>query len=198
MKTESLLYQDLYKKLNTYLTIDTYTTSALETILKTKTVDKDEYLSKLYENQRQIGFVVDGIIRVYHLNENGTEYNKNFFTKNDLFMTSLDGKKDSSVFVQTITKCKIIVFDYDKYIELSLKYKNLEKVLNKILLEYMTKKQQREIELLSLDAKDRYIQFVKNNPVLSEKLPQFHIASYLGITPTQLSRIKKQLNNQHM
>ncbi len=198
MKTESLLYQDLYKKLNTYLTIDTYTTSALETILKTKTVDKDKYLSKLYENQRQIGFVVDGIIRVYHLNENGTEYNKNFFTKNDLFMTSLDGKKDSSVFVQTITKCKIIVFDYDKYIELSLKYKNLEKVLNKILLEYMTKKQQREIELLSLDAKDRYIQFVKNNPVLSEKLPQFHIASYLGITPTQLSRIKKQLNNQHM
>ena len=109
-------------------------------------------------------------------------------------MTSLDEKRDSSVFIQTITKCKIILFDYNKFIELSLKHKFLEKILNKILLEYMTKKQQREIELLSLDAKDRYIQFVKNNPILLEKLPQFHIASYLGITPTQLSRIKKSIN----
>ncbi len=161
-------------------------------------ISKDEYLSKIYENQRQIGFVINGIVRVYHLNENGTEHNKGFFIKSDLFMTSLDEKEDSSVFIQAITKCKIIIFDYSEFMELSLKYKVLEKVLNKILLDYMTKKQQREIELLSLDAKDRYIQFVKNNPVLSEKLPQFHIASYLGITPTQLSRIKKQLNNQYM
>ena len=198
MKKEFLCFQNLYKILNNHLTIDSNIENSLEKILKIKTIDKNEYLSKMYEDKRQIGFVLNGIIRVYHLEENGTEYNKNFFIKNDLFMTSLDEKKDSSIFIQTVTKCKIIVFDYEEFIELSLKYNVLEKILNKVLLNYMVKKQQREIELLSLDAKDRYIQFIKNNSILSKKLPQFHIASYLGITSTQLSRIRKQLNNQHM
>ena len=198
MKKEFLCFQNLYKILNNHLTIDSNIENSLEKILKIKTIDKNEYLSKMYEDKRQIGFVLNGIIRVYHLEENGTEYNKNFFIKNDLFMTSLDEKKDSSIFIQTVTKCKIIIFDYEEFIELSLKYNVLEKILNKVLLNYMVKKQQREIELLSLDAKDRYIQFIKNNSILSKKLPQFHIASYLGITSTQLSRIRKQLNNQHM
>lgn len=191
MQKEIQNYQALYKKLNDYIHIDSNTLDSLEKILKIKTINKDEYLSELYDNTRQIGFVIEGLIRVYHLKEDGTEYNKNFFTKNDLFVTSLDEKKDSTVFIQTITKCKIIIFDYSEFTVLSLKHKVLEKVLNKILLDYLNKKQQREIELLSLNAKDRYIQFIHNNPMLSKKLPQYHIASYLGITPTQLSRIKK-------
>ena len=130
---------------------------------------------------------------MYHLREDGTEYNKNFFTKNDLFITSLDETKDSSVFIETITQCKVIIFNYGEFMALSIKHRILEKVFNKILLDYMTKKQEREIELLSLDAKDRYIKFVNNNTYLSKNLPQFHIASYLGITPTQLSRIRKSI-----
>ena len=161
--------------------------------MKFKTINKDEYLSKIYDNTRHIGFVIEGIIRVYHLKEDGTEYNKNFFTKNDLFMTSLNETKDTSVFIQTITQCKVIIFNYNEFMILSIKHRNLEQVFNKILLEYMTKKQQREIELLSFEAKDRYIKFINNNIYLSKNLPQFHIASYLGITPTQLSRIKKSI-----
>ena len=161
--------------------------------MKFKTINQDEYLSKIYNTARQIGFVLEGIIRVYHLEEDGKEYNKSFFTKNDLFMTSLNETKDSSVFIQTITPCKVILFSYDEFEFLSINHRNLEQVFNKILLEYMYKKQQREIDLLSLDAKDRYSKFIKDNPVLPTKLPQFHIASYLGITPTQLSRIKKSI-----
>jgi CRP-like cAMP-binding protein len=165
----------------------------LEKILKFKTIDKNEYLSEIYDNTRQIGFVINGIIRVYHLKENGKEYNKNFFVKNDLFMTSLDRSQYSSVFVQTITKYEVILFDYNEFIKLAKEHRSLEQVLNQILLDYMTKKQQREIQLLSLEAKDRYIEFINNNSYLSENLPSFHIASYLGITPTQLSRIKKDI-----
>jgi len=191
-------YQELYKKFNTYLPVDSSIINALEKISTIKTIGKNEYLSSIYDHQRHIGFVIDGILRVYHLNENGTENNKNFFTKNDLFITSLDEKKDSSVFIQTITQCEMILFDYDDFMKLSADHDILESIFNKMFIDYMNKKQQREIELLSLDAKDRYIQFVKNHPALSKILPQFHIASYLGITPTQLSRIKRIFHNQHM
>ena len=183
----------MYKKLNDYSAIDQNTLDALEKILKLTAIDQDEYIPKIYDNTRQIGFVIEGIIRVYHLREDGMEYNKNFFTKNDLFMTSIDEAKDSSVFIQTITQCKVITFNYDEFMALSEKHSILEKVFNKILLDYMTKKQEREIELLSLDAKDRYSKFVNDHADLSKKLSQFHIASYLGITPTQLSRIRKSI-----
>lgn len=186
-------YQDLYKKLNNYTHIDSNSFDSLKKILKFKTINKDEYLSKIYDNRRQIGFVLEGVVRVYYLKEDGTECNKNFFTKNDLFMTSLDETRDSSVFIQTITECEVILFDYDAFMTLCIAHRNLEQALNKILLEYMNKKQTREIELLSLGAKDRYLKFLKENTLLSTLLPQFHIASYLGITPTQLSRIKKHL-----
>ena len=83
-------YKALYKKLNDYIDIDSNTLNSLEKILKFKTINQDKYISEIYGNTRQIGFVVEGIIRVYHLREDGTEYNKNFFTKNDLFITSLD------------------------------------------------------------------------------------------------------------
>ena len=91
-------------------------------ILEFKTIDKNEYLSEIYDNTKQIGFVVEGIIRVYHLREDGTEYNKNFFTKNDLFMTSLDETRDASVFVQTITRCKVVLFSYDAFMKLAEKW----------------------------------------------------------------------------
>ena len=184
--------------MNNYYHVDIDVLDALEEILQFKTIDKNVYISQLYEKKRYIGFVLDGIIRVYHLNEDGIEYNKNFFIKNDLFMTSLDEGADSSVFVESITKSHVILFEYQEYMKLAEKYEVLETVLNKILMEYMTIKQKREIELLSLDAKERYAMFMKNDPILSKVLPQFHIASYLGITPTQLSRIRKAYTSQHM
>jgi len=191
-------YQCLYRKLKQYATVDTETFHALQEILSYKTIEKDDYITPFYEARRHIGFVLDGIIRVYHLNEDGTEYNKNFFVADDLFMTSLDERADSSVFVQSITTSQVLLFDYQDYMTLAEKYEVLESILNKILLEYMTQKQNREIELLALDAKDRYAMFVKTDPILSRVLPQFHIASYLGITPTQLSRVRKAYTPQHM
>ena len=190
-KKETQLYQRLYEKLSRYATIESSTLQALEKILHIRTIEKEAYLSKLYENRRVIGFVLDGIIRVYHLNEEGKEYNKNFFIEGDLFMTSLNENRDSAVFVQTITESNVILFDHQTFMLLAQEDEVLENIFNKILLEYLSKKQQREIELLALNAKERYALFVKNNPILSEKLPQFHIASYLGITPTQLSRVRK-------
>lgn len=194
MERETQNYQELYKKLNSYINLDSNTLDFVEKISNIKTIQKDEYLSEIYDDKRQIGFVLDGIIRVFHLDEKGKEYNKSFFIKNDLFMTSLDEKKDSSVFMQTLTQAKVILFDFEVYTELSVKHRSLEQVLNKVLLEYMQKKQQVEIELLSLTSKDRYSQFIEKNKFLSQQLTQYHIASYLGITPTQLSRIKKKLS----
>lgn len=187
--------KNLYQRLSSYTPISSNAIKALEKLLITKTINKETHLSNLYNNQRSIGFLLDGVIRSYYLHEDGNEYNKNFFIKDDFFMTSLDENPDASVSMQAITECKVLIFDYSEYMELFEEHNCLEHAFNAILMEYMTKKQHREIELLSLDAKKRYTKFVNANPILETILPQYHIASYLGITPTQLSRIRR---NQHM
>ena len=53
-------------------------------------------------------------------------------------------------------------------------------------------KEKREIELVTMEAKDRYVIFQEEHPQIEQLIPQYHIASYLGISPTQLSRIRGQ------
>jgi CRP-like cAMP-binding protein len=63
----------------------------------------------------------------------------------------------------------------------------------RLLAEYLfIRKEKREIELVTLDARERYAIFRKEHPTLEQFIPQYHIASYLGITPTQLSRIRRK------
>ncbi|MOA17990.1 hypothetical protein D3C78_1382750 [compost metagenome] len=58
---------------------------------------------------------------------------------------------------------------------------------------YFVDKEEKEIEIVLLDADKRYELFQQKFPDLEQLIPQYHIASYLGITPTQLSRIRRKL-----
>ena len=96
-------YQDFYQRLNNYATITQEAKKSLENLASVKIITKNTYLSAFYESQRKIGFVLSGVIRSFYLDENGNEHNKNFFTKNNFFMTSLDEDPDASVSIQSIT-----------------------------------------------------------------------------------------------
>ncbi len=60
---------------------------------------------------------------------------------------------------------------------------------------WLLEKDKRELYMVQLDATERYLSFLKEQPELAERVPQYHLASHLGITPTQLSRIRKSLKN---
>ena len=59
----------------------------------------------------------------------------------------------------------------------------------KIAENFFIVKEQREYEFLLLDAKARYLNFIHDYADLTERIPQYHIAAYLGITPVSLSRV---------
>jgi hypothetical protein len=83
-------------------------------------------------------------------------------------------------FIQIIKLCKT-----------NLEISNLyNKILEKIFISY----EERQLELISMNAKQRYLQLRKRMPDIDTMIPQYQIASYLSITPVQLSRIRKDLN----
>jgi len=91
-----------------------------------------------------------------------------------------------------LTDCVIYTCDYKSLTDLYDACPDLERFARRIAEYYFLEKEKKEIEIVLLDASQRYLLFQKEFPTLQQLIPQFHIASYLGVSATQLSRIRKQ------
>lgn len=161
-------------------------------------VNKGEYFVKTDEKQDKMAFILSGIFRVFCITVSGREKTLVFRDENHFlsgYSPYLTNEK-SWYAIQAIEDSLLIynTFDnYDKYLghpcwnDLTLKY------IQKLFME----KEQREREFLTEDATERYIKLTQQEPKFESRIPQYYIASYLGISPVSLSRIRKQLKLGH-
>jgi len=156
---------------------------------------KNEYFAKENVAARYIGFLKKGIVRAFFLNEEGKEYNKQFFIGPSIIgaYSSLLTKQPNRIAQQALTDCDILVANFSELEQLYDKYHEIERLGRKLAELYFLEKEQKEIEMALLDADKRYLLLRDRFPTLESMIPQYHIASYLGISPTQLSRIRRKL-----
>lgn len=155
---------------------------------------KNEYFAKENKTARQIAFLKTGVVRAYFINQEGKDYNKQFFVGESIIgaYNSLLTGKINLIAQQALTDCVIYTCDYARLTKLYDECPDLERFARKIAEYYFLEKEKKEIEIVLLDASQRYVLFKKEFPTLEQLINQFHIASYLGISATQLSRIRKQ------
>ncbi len=155
---------------------------------------KNEYFAKVNKKARQIAFLKTGVVRAFFINQEGKDYNKQFFVGQSIIgaYTSLLTGNENLIAQQALTDCVIYTSDYASLVELYDECPDLERFARKIAEHYFLEKEKKEIEIVLLDASQRYVLFKKEFPTLEQLIPQFHIASYLGISATQLSRIRRQ------
>jgi len=91
-----------------------------------------------------------------------------------------------------MTDCELLVADYHSFTQLFDKHPRIERIARMTAEQFFIQKEKREIDLVMLEAKDRYLILKEEHPSLEQLIPQYHIASYLGVTATQLSRIRAQ------
>ena len=164
-----------------------------------KELDKNDYFSKEGQSTRDLGFIFSGILRIFYLNDKGEEWNKHFLRENDFVASSISPEKKSITNIQALTETIMLCIPYTELVKLSTKYKEINLFIQKLTFSYLEQKQDREIRLLSEKAMNNYLAFKKSYPDLENKIQHYHIASYLGITPTQLSRLRKKIkSHQHM
>ena len=167
--------------------------SEIEPLIYIKELDKNDYFSKEGKSVKELGFLTNGILRIYYLNEKGEEWNKHFLQENDFVASSISPDKKSITNIQALSETTILCIPYPELIKLSTKYNQINFFIQKLTFSYLEQKQDREISLLSEEATINYLSFLKNYPKLENKIQQYHIASYLGITSIQLSRLRKKL-----
>lgn len=166
----------------------------LEPFFHYTTLSKHEYFVRENEIARKIAFLESGVVRAYFLNHEGQEYNKQFFVGPSSIggYTSLLTGKPNLIPQQALTDCTIRTIEYKIITGNYNNFPDLERLARKMAEYYFLEKEKKELEIVLLDASERYKIFRKEFPGLEVLIPQYHIASYLGISATQLSRIRRQ------
>lgn len=165
---------------------------ALHALFSPITLEKGDFFAQQGRHETHIGFLENGIMRAYYCNAAGTEYNKTFFTQNNWVgaYTALVTQQPNQINIQALAPCRVWVAEYQKITALFDQYPRIERLCRRLAELFYISKEKREIEKVMLDASARYVKFRLEYPDLENQIPQYHIASYLGVTPTQLSRIR--------
>ncbi len=168
--------------------------SAFKNLFIEINLKKGMYFAQDHEMSRHIGFLTHGIIRAFYRNEEGVEYNKHFFIENTFVApySALITQSTNLINLQAISDCTLLVANYKEITNLYAQYHDLESFGRKLAERFFVHKEQREVQIVMLDADKRYRIFQEEFPGLEQLIPQYYIASYLGITPTQLSRIRRK------
>ena len=156
---------------------------------------KDAFFSEAGKIARQFGFLTKGVIRVYSNDDKGKEVTKYFLEELSIVtdLKSFDNKIPATVYLQAITDCKIIVFSKQDWEELRTTITEFDNIINKIISKVMFQKVERLSALVSEDGSTRYLNFLELYPKLVNRIPLSYIASYLGVTQSSLSRIRKTI-----
>ena len=138
------------------------------------------------------------MMRAYLSSENGKEFNKNFFMPFSFVgaLTALIQNQPSKLTYEALTKCSVYEVSFTDIIDLCKEDINISNLYNRILEHVYIRYEERQLELISMDAKDRYLTLRKKIPNIDELIPQYQIASYLSITPVQLSRIRRKIKRE--
>jgi len=164
----------------------------LEPLLHKSTLPENQHFIKANEKADKIAFLESGIVRAYFINQKGQEYNKQFFVGPSTIgaYTSLLTGAPNLIAQQALSDCVIWTLAYRQITQRYDSFPDLERLSRKIAEYYFLEKEKKELEIILLDATERYQIFQKEFPGLEQLIAQYHIASYLGITPIQLSRIR--------
>ncbi len=141
-------------------------------------------------------FVVEGCFKMYGIDSKGNEHNIQFAAEGDWIMDigSFHSQKPSQLYIEAIESSKLIQIEREDLYFLYLNIPKLDRVFKVIVENKFVELQNRVLQTFSSNAEERYLDFLERYSNLATRLPNTQIASYLGITPEFLSKIRKDLS----
>lgn len=185
--------------LTSNLDIDKESIDNLVAECKIMTVKKGEFLLQAGQVCKHTFFVESGLLRQYSIDNKGKEHILQFAPEN-WFVTDRESvffNQKSSYFIQALENSSVLLLDEAFILRLSQKNNSFIEFNNKLLHNHIRHLQKRITQLLGATAEERYLDFIKIYPDLLLRVSQAMVASYLGITPESLSRVRKELSGKN-
>jgi CRP-like cAMP-binding protein len=154
---------------------------------------KDAYFAQAGEIANKAAIVVEGILRIYYYNHKGEQFTR-YFIDEEHFVADLNSfnyKIPTAEYAQAVVNCRLIVFTSEDFAELSATIVGWDAIMAKIISKGLMEKVKRISSMLGEDGKTRYQNFLEKFPNMINRIPLALVASYLGMTQSSLSRIRK-------
>jgi CRP-like cAMP-binding protein len=165
------------------------------TFLQPKTFKKKEFMLKAGEVSRHLAFVNEGCFRTYSIDKTGEEHVLQFSLEDwwvgDAY--SALTQKPSRYFIESLEESHVYFIDYQLFEQLYVEIPKFERYFRILAQSRFIALEERINSELSDSAEERYLDLLNRYPTLPQRVPQQHIASFLGIQPPSLSRIRKHL-----
>lgn len=187
--------EPLIKSIAKHIELNSFEEELIGAFWTEKTLDKGDYLLRNGETCRTDNFVVNGALKAYYINSETGKEEILYFAIEDWWATDIESfqKRKPSIYnIQAIERTTLLQISYDSFQEILRQIPKLERFFRLILENYLGSLQRRIILNNVLDAEQRYLDFMEKYPKISDRVPKYLIASYLGITPEFLSRIRKK------
>lgn len=159
-----------------------------------KEIDKQCVLLKRGKVCNEYYFLLEGVVRSYTQDIDGNDVTTGIFTPDKVVceLFSFFKRQPSQESIETATPCKLLVIDFDGLQNVFHSMPMFREFGRQILINAYAIQKQRMYGMLQQTAEQRYLHLLQTEPVIFQTIPLKQIASYLGITNTSLSRIRKE------
>jgi CRP-like cAMP-binding protein len=158
---------------------------------------KKQFLLQKGQHSNHMRFIEKGCLKLYNIDGAGKEHILQFAIEgwwiNDLYAYLT--QKPATCFIQAITDSVVLQIHRDRLNELFNQIHMMDRFFRIKTQNGYVALQERTIHMMSQTAEQRYSDFVKRYRIMEQQIPQYMIASYLGITPEHLSTIRKKLSS---
>jgi CRP-like cAMP-binding protein len=170
----------------------------VKNIFTPRITQRGEILLRSGDPCRQAYFVTKGCLRSYVLDNKGKEFVIQFAPKNWWIsdLNSFYSQEPAMFFIDAIEPSEILVGEKDYQQKLEAIHPAMAPLFNRLIRNSYRTLQKRLVNQLTATAEDRYLDFLNTYPDLARRVPQRMIASYIGVMPESLSRIRKELSRK--
>lgn len=198
-----MLYDKFKTFISRYISINIIEWAFVERKLNVAYFKKGQTILNIGDICDKLYFINSGLARAYAIGEDGKDFTWSIFfnDKNadmsNLFVVDYESfvnRSESKLAIEALEDCELIYFNKDDLEMLYNRFKTSEHFGRLMSQEAYTILHNRMLNMQLKSAKERFEDFMRDTPYLLDKVPQYYIASYLGMTPQHLSRLKKEFN----
>jgi CRP-like cAMP-binding protein len=185
----------LIQYLESYLAFTSEEKQLIEASVTQRRIKRRQFILQEADVCKHYTFVVEGCFRMFGVDKKGTDHNIQFAAEQDWVadIGSFHSEKPSKLYIEAIEPAVIIQIEKKELYFLYENIRKLDRIFKVIIENKFVELQNRVLQNISSTAQDRYLTFLAQYPKLALRLPSTQIASYLGITPEFLSKIRKEI-----
>jgi CRP-like cAMP-binding protein len=189
------MYELLWKNIEMHITLDPEEKDLFIEVVNTQKIKNKSSMLKAGHACRSIYFVNKGCLRIYYTDSDGDEHTVLFCPENwwATDIASFSAQKPALFSIGAIEETEVFSVTFESLEKLYSQIPKFERFFRILTQNGYGIQQRRIVSYLSKSAKERYELFQKEYPKLEQRISQKHIASYVGITPVFLSRLRKQI-----